>query len=61
MLKEIEAAGLTQAEISRGTGLKQPTISQYTSGKKRPGQNKYQTVVAIESLHRRVCGDQKAA
>jgi transcriptional regulator with XRE-family HTH domain len=58
IISELEASGMSQAQIARAVPCAQPYISQLKSGvRKSPG---YAIGAALVEMHRKHCGKRKA-
>ncbi|MBY4726626.1 MULTISPECIES: helix-turn-helix domain-containing protein [Burkholderia] len=58
MISDLMAAGLTQMEIERRTGIDQSTVSSLYTGK-RGKRVSYEVVSKLLELHKEVIGDPK--
>lgn len=47
LAKEIKSSGLTQTEIARKLGIKQPTVGQYISGRAMPALDTFANLCVI--------------
>lgn len=57
VIGEIIAAGMSQADVARAVGLKQPTVSALASGKAKDTRSVY--AKRFEALHKKVTSDAK--